>query len=96
METKEKMEKQRKRRVYFTYEDPDAGEVAVTGSFCDWKDGYLLKRDKKGIWKTSVWIQPGRYEYRFLVDGRWCGDPVHRERVPNSYGGENDVMVVTA
>jgi 1,4-alpha-glucan branching enzyme len=96
MNTKATPKKPKKKRVYFTYEDPDAEEVAVSGSFCDWNEGYRLKKTKEGIWKTSVWMPPGRHEYLFLVDGRWCTDPVHGERVPNPYGGENDVLVVTA
>jgi hypothetical protein len=41
---------------------------------------------KKRIWNTSVPVPPGRYEYRYLVDGQRCA-----ECVPNPYGGENDV-----
>ena len=24
-----------------------------------------------GAWKTTVWLPAGRYEYRFVVDGKW-------------------------
>jgi 1,4-alpha-glucan branching enzyme len=88
--------KPKKKRVQFAYEAPEARHIAVTGSFCDWNDGYALKKDKKGLWKTAVSLEPGRYEYRFMVDGEWRGDPAAKDRVSNPYGGENDVLVVTA
>jgi 1,4-alpha-glucan branching enzyme len=96
MAKKTRNEKPKKKRTQFVLEAPEATHVAVTGSFCEWKEGHPLKKDKKGTWKTSVWLTPGRHEYRYLVDGRWYGDPASQERVPNPYGGENDVLVVTS
>jgi 1,4-alpha-glucan branching enzyme len=81
-----------KKRHQFLYEASDATSVRVTGSFCDWADGYALKKDKKGVWKASVSLRPGRYEYRFVVDGEWRDDPKARERVRNAYGGENAIV----
>jgi len=37
---------------------------------------------------------PGRYEYRFVVDGQWRDDPACTERVPNGFGSENCVLRV--
>ena len=86
--------KRAKKRYQFLYEDSDAGSVRVTGSFCDWTDGFALKKDKQGVWKTSVPLGPGRYEYRFLVDGEWRDDPKAAQRVPNAYGGQNAIVEV--
>ncbi len=83
-----------KKRYEFLYEASDAASVRVTGSFCDWADGYVLKKDKKGVWKASVSLSPGRHEYRFVVDGEWRDDPRARQRVPNTYGGENAVVEI--
>ncbi|MGH9460685.1 MAG: glycogen-binding domain-containing protein [Vicinamibacteria bacterium] len=83
-----------KRRHQFHYDGADASNVRVTGSFCDWTEGYRLKKDRKGVWKASVALSPGRYEYRFVVDGEWRDDPKARERVPNTYGGENAIVEV--
>jgi 1,4-alpha-glucan branching enzyme len=96
MGAKSSNRKPRRKRTQFALEAPDADRVVVTGSFCDWNEGRPLKKDKKGIWKASLLLSPGRYEYRFLVDGQWVADPAPRERVPNPYGGENEVIVVTA
>lgn len=76
-------------------EAPDARSVAVTGNFCGWVlEGHPLKHDHNGIWKATLPLQPGRYEYRFLVDGEWQDDPACTERVPNSFGTQNCVFRV--
>ena len=72
---------------------PEAGTVVVTGSFCDWApEGRALTRNRQGVWKATLPLPPGRYEYRFLVDGKWQDDPACRERVPNPFGCENCVL----
>ena len=53
-----------------------------------------MKKDKKGIWKVSVPLEPGRYEYRFWVDGDWADDPNAQERVENPFGSQNCVRTV--
>ena len=79
----------RKRRVYFKLKAPDAEEVLLVGSFNDWDRGARsLKKGKDGLWRTFVSLQPGSYEYRFVVDGRWHSDPA-AQTVANSYGGRN-------
>jgi 1,4-alpha-glucan branching enzyme len=57
-------------------------------------DAILMKRQKTGIWKTTVSLESGRYEYRFLVDGQWRDDPASVEKVANRYGTENCVRTV--
>ncbi len=84
-----------KKRVAFTLEAPDAQRVHVTGSFCDWQtNSCALKRGRRGIWRTTLSLPPGRHEYRFLVDGEWRDDPACTERVPNPFGTENCVLHV--
>jgi 1,4-alpha-glucan branching enzyme len=53
-----------------------------------------MKKDKKGIWKATLALEPGRYEYRFIVDGNWENDPSCSSCVDNEFGGRNCVRVV--
>jgi len=48
----------------------------------------------RGVWKTTVTLAPGRYAYRFLIDGEWVNDPNCDEEVPNDYGSHNCIKVV--
>lgn len=87
----------RTRRCTFTLEAPDAKSVALVGSFNDWDpDARPLKRADGGPWQTTILLPPGRYEYRFVVDGQWWDDPACAERVPNGHGSENCVRHVVA
>lgn len=86
--------KPRKKRVQFTLDAPQAESVVITGTFCDWQDGSPLKRDTRGLWKATLSLPPGRYEYRFVVDGEWRDDPKSPERAANPFGSENAVVLV--
>jgi hypothetical protein len=54
-----------------------------------------MKRDKKGTWKASFLLPPGRYEYRFRVDGVWQDDPNAHEWVGNPFGSQNSLRIVS-
>jgi 1,4-alpha-glucan branching enzyme len=48
----------------------------------------------RGHWSITVPLAPGRYEYKFLVDGRtWWNDPA-APTVPNVWGSENSYVDV--
>jgi 1,4-alpha-glucan branching enzyme len=84
-----------KQKVTFSYTNADARSVLVAGDFTGWQQAPLeLKKSKGGIWKKTVSLPPGRYEYRLLVDGQWQDDPSCSERQPNQFGGSNCVCVV--
>ncbi len=86
--------KAKKTRVYFEIEAPEAREVVLCGSFSGWdRAAKPLKQNKGGKWRTFRMLEPGIYEYRFLVDGGWANDG-KAERVPNPYGSQNSVCVV--
>jgi 1,4-alpha-glucan branching enzyme len=82
--------------IEFTIHAPDAQEVHLVGEFNDWNGAdYKMRRFKDGTWKKKVKLQPGRYEYRFVVDGDWWTDPENPERHQNAFGSENSVATVT-
>jgi 1,4-alpha-glucan branching enzyme len=80
--------------VEFCVHAPQAASVVVAGSFNDWDTNKTrLERDGDG-WKAKISLAPGRYEYRFVVDGEWISDPNCKESVRNDYGSTNSVLVV--
>ncbi|MBU4377122.1 MAG: helix-turn-helix domain-containing protein [Candidatus Omnitrophica bacterium] len=82
-------------KATFTLTAPKAGKVAVTGSFNSWdKTGTPLEKDKSGAWTGGLNLKPGRYEYRFIVDGQWWTDPTNKNTVRNSFGSENSVVEI--
>jgi 1,4-alpha-glucan branching enzyme len=87
----------RRIEIELTCEAPQAESVFVVGNFNRWRAGDLrLRRDETGIWKVQLWLLPGRYEYRFIVDGEWQDDTHAPIRVPNEFGSNNCVLEVQA
>ncbi len=84
-----------KEKVTFTYKAPEAQSVLLAGDFTGWQEAPLsLKKSKDGVWKKTISLPPGKYEYRLLVDGQWQDDPQCPNRQPNQFGGTNCVCVV--
>ena len=76
---------------------PGAKQVAVAGSFNDWKpERTPLVQIGNGRWVGDLNVKPGRHEYLFVVDGQWLPDPNARENVQNPFGGKNSVLIVSA
>jgi len=65
-------------------------KVAVAGTFSNWKPIPMPRRGD-GSFGTDLTLQPGSYEYRFIVDEKWISDPDNCKRIPNPYGATNSV-----
>jgi 1,4-alpha-glucan branching enzyme len=84
-----------KTKLTFSYAGPAKESVQLAGDFTGWQQAPLsLKKDRKGVWKKTVSLPAGRYEYRLLVDGEWRDDPQCPNRSPNQFGGQNCVCIV--
>lgn len=83
---------------------PEAAQVLLGGSFNDWKpEATPMKRRPNGEWEASLDLLPGRHEYKFVVDGKWCCEPGQPDEgctcaregcVPNECGTLNKVLDV--
>ena len=87
--------KEKKRKITFTFESDSARKVVLMGDFNKWNPKkHAMKTDPDGIWEKTVMLEPGRYEYKFLVDGEWHEDPLNREISVNCFGTQNNVINV--
>ena len=83
------------RKVKFDFSAPETKDVSLVGNFNQWNSqANPMKKDKKGMWKVTLSLEPGRYEYRLIVDGNWENDPSCSGHVANEFGGENYVRIV--
>ena len=74
---------------------PNASQVFVAGQFNEWSlTKTPLERGADGIWRATLQLKPGKYEYKFYVDGQWLEDPTNPDKVPDPYGGNNSVLTV--
>jgi hypothetical protein len=61
-------------RVTFLYEDDEFEAVAVSGNFNEWDAEPMVLDSAGGVWRIRIDLEPGRYNYRFIVrdgDGEW-------------------------
>lgn len=87
----------KRRSVSLEFIRPEAKAVYVAGSFNGWvPERAPLARAVDGRWVGALAIDPGRYEYLFVVDGQWLPDPNAKESAANPYGGTNSVLTVSA
>jgi hypothetical protein len=53
----------------------DAKFISVAGEFNSWNPfRYFLKKGEDG-WSGKIQLPPGKYTYKFIVDGKWITDP---------------------
>ena len=78
---------------------PGVQEVLASGSFNDWGDNaatatVLTDDDGDDVWQVLLTLEPGSYQYKFVVDGVWLADPANPNQADDGYGGVNSVLVV--
>ncbi|KAH9606793.1 hypothetical protein KSS87_014820 [Heliosperma pusillum] len=88
-------------KIYYSGE---GGVVEVAGSFNGWHQ--RIKMDpqissvivdpidsrKSSLWAATLWLYPGVYEMKFIVDGQWRIDP--QREITLRHGVENNVLRV--
>lgn len=84
-----------RRRVKFTVTAEPGSKVCIAGSFNNWNPAKTKLTEKKGVFSKSVLLEPGRYEYKFVINGIWTVDPECADWVPNGHGSLNSVVEVS-
>ena len=72
----------------------NAEQAAVVGNFNSWEPTPLSDADGGGIWTANIALPPGRYEYAFVIDGRWWGQDPHADEYVRSFGEYSSVRYV--
>jgi 1,4-alpha-glucan branching enzyme len=83
----------------FRYRNSDAKKVFLVGDFNDWSPTADPMADDNGDgdWTLFYPLAPGRYAYKFLVDGKsWVPDPANPDSEPDGFDGRNSVLTVPA
>ncbi|MBI3252110.1 MAG: AAA family ATPase [Candidatus Omnitrophica bacterium] len=73
-----------------------AKEVHLVGDFNNWlvSSDSVLWQKEEGLWQKRLFLEPGRYRYKFVVDGEWTTDPANDQIEPNPYGGADSVLEI--
>lgn len=87
-----KQTKNSKNKQTFRFTAPGATTVLLVGDFTHWQQAPIpMQNDGNGVWTASVELPPGKHTYRFIVDSEWRDDPECTLRVPNPFGGHDNV-----
>lgn len=73
-----------------------AGSVSVVGAFNDWNAGANPMQRVDDGWRATMALAPGRYAYKFVVDGSWEPDPTNPQTEADGHGGYNSILQVGA
>ena len=73
---------------------PNARVVAVAGSFNEWNQSQVLCGKEGEEWICRIDLAPGKYTYKFIIDGDWILDPANTETETDERGHTNSVLVV--
>lgn len=80
----------------FVFHAPEAESVSIVGNFNNWvptKD-YRMNRNEDGTWSKVINLEPGEYQYKYVVDGLWIEDNRNPKISIDPYGGKNSVIEV--
>ena len=77
--------------------DSKAHTVAIAGDFNGWNPqaNLLEDPDGDGIWIGTLNLEPGKYEYMFVLDGeKWLPDPNALRYVKDGFGNKNAILEI--
>ena len=77
--------------------DSKAHTVAIAGDFNGWNPQAIILEDPEGdgIWTGTLKLEPGRYEYMFVLDGeKWLPDPNALRYVKDGFGNKNAILEI--
>jgi glycosidase len=85
-------------RTFVFRPETKPGKVNLFGSFNGWNREIepMYDNDNDGTYEAAIKLEPGRYEYKFFVDGKELFDPVNPEKVSNGIGDFNSIITVKA
>lgn len=88
-------QKNKRKKIEFSLQAPQANEVVLLGDFNQW-DGkkYSMKKGDQGEWEKTLMLTPGIYEYKHIVDCNWQEDPENHQSRLNSFGTYNSLLIV--
>ncbi|KAM0945110.1 putative tyrosine specific protein phosphatase [Dioscorea sansibarensis] len=84
-----------KSRVALSWEDGNYSSVEVSGLDIGWGQRIPLEFDKdQGLWFLEKELPEGRYEYKYIIDGKWTCNKYELITSPNSDGHVNNYVHV--
>lgn len=81
--------------TFFLRNNKNAKQVMLAGSFNNWEPGALAMMKTDSGWIAIVKLGPGKYWYKFVIDGGWTTDKDNRLSENDGLGNVNSVFYKT-
>jgi chromosome partitioning protein len=87
------------REVVVRFKDSVAGDVRIAGDFNGWVPdrgvrSLIASEGQERVWTKVLILEPGTYQYRYVVDGEWREDPTNPQSAPGPTGQPNSILHV--
>jgi len=87
------------REVIVRFKDAEAGDVRIAGDFNGWVPdrgvrSLIASEGQSRVWTKILSLEPGTYQYRYVVDGEWREDPSNPQSEPGPTGQLNSILHV--
>ena len=79
-------------KVTFQITDSTAKKVSVAGSFNNWNPNTNPLSKKDSVWKADIYLDPGYYYYKLVVDDKWIPDPSNDWKINDGGDGYNSII----
>lgn len=85
------------RKAQFICHAPEASSVKIIGNFNNWTESedFSMEFQEDGIWTKEILLEPGVYQYKFIVDDVWVEDENNPDAIEDRFGGRNSVIEVS-
>lgn len=82
--------------VLFVAQAPNASRVSLAGDFNGWsaESTPMIPNPDGTCFRATLPLAPGRYRYRYVIDGQWTRDPHNAKVESNPYGDLDSVIEV--
>ena len=87
------------REIVVRFKDSSAGDVRIAGDFNGWVPdrgvrSLIASEGQTRVWTKVLTLEPGTYQYRYVVDGEWREDPTNPRSAPGPTGQPNSILHV--
>lgn len=77
--------------TFYLRNNTNARSVMLAGSFNSWDPGVLAMKKTGGGWIANIKLGPGKYWYKFIIDGDWTTDRDNTLHENDGLGNTNSV-----
>ena len=81
--------------TFVLYKYYNASRVLLAGNFTNWTIKPIAMKKSADGWRATVKLAPGKYLYKFIVDGNWRLDENNKQTENDNEGNTNSVYYKT-